>query len=241
MTKQTIVGRVGQLARADIGALLDQAEDEHKMADQLIRDYADTVREGEQAVADAVGGLRLMEQDHAEDVAAAVQWGGKAAQASTRADELRSAGRTVEADRFDTLARVALGRQLHSEREAAAGRSPITAQSETVDRLRAGLDRCKERLERLRAHRDELVVRSRTAPAPARGTVLDTVREIDVLDPTSDLGRFEEKVRREEVRSQGRQDLPASALDGQFESLEVLEDDPEVSTRLARLKSPANR
>jgi phage shock protein A len=239
MTKQTIVGRVGQLARVDVRALLDQAEDRHKMTDQLIRDYADTVREAEQAVADTVGNLRLMEQDHAEDVAAAVQWAGKAALASSRADELRVAGRTVEADRFDGLAKIALGRQLHSEREARATRPAIAAQSATLDRLRTGLERVRERLEFLRTQRDELVARTRTAPA-VRSTVLDAIREIDVLDPTGDLGRFEEKARREESRVQGRQDLPPSALDGRFESLEVLEDDPEVTTRLANLKSAAS-
>jgi phage shock protein A len=238
MTKQTIVGRVGQLARVDVKALLDQAEDQHKMTDQLIRDYADTVREAEQAVADTVGTLRLMEQDHAEDVAAAVQWAGKAAQASGRAEELRAAGRPVEADRFDALAKAALGRQLHSEREAKAARPAIAAQSETVDRLRAALYQAKDRLERLRAHRDDLVARSRTEP-PVRNTVLDSIREIDVLDPTGDLGRYEEKMRREEARVQGRQDLPPSVLDGQYESLEVPADDREVASRLSNLKDAA--
>lgn len=39
MSKQTVLGRVTQLAKANINALLDQAEDPQKMLDQLIRDY----------------------------------------------------------------------------------------------------------------------------------------------------------------------------------------------------------
>lgn len=34
MTKQTILGRVTQLAKANINALIDQAEDPQKMLDQ---------------------------------------------------------------------------------------------------------------------------------------------------------------------------------------------------------------
>ena len=39
MTKQSIFGRVAQLARANVNALLDQAEDPEKMLDQMVRDY----------------------------------------------------------------------------------------------------------------------------------------------------------------------------------------------------------
>jgi phage shock protein A len=67
--------------------------------------------------------------------------------------------------------------------------------------------------------------------------MLDTVRSVDVLDPTSDLTRFEEKVRREEARAQGSKELAPSALDGRFESLESLADAGEVEARLTRLKA----
>ncbi len=239
MTKQTILGRVTQLAKANVNALLDQAEDPQKMIDQLIRDYTSNIAEAETAVADTIGNLRLMEQDHAEDVAAAAEWGGKAAAASRRADEMRAAGSTAEADRFDNLAKVALGRQLRSEKEASAAEPTIAAQNEVVAGLRSGLDAMKTRLDQLRAKRDELVARSRSAQA--RNRMADAVRSVDVLDPTSDLGRFEDKVRREEARAQGRQELAASSLDAQFESLDALSDAAEVDARLARLKSGSTR
>jgi len=234
MTKQTILGRVAQLAKANINALLDQAEDPQKMIDQLIREYTSNIREAEDAVGGTIGNLRLMEQDHAEDIAAAAEWGGKAVAASRKADELRAAGGVVEADRFDGLAKVALGRQLQSEQEAAGAEPVIAAQTEVVDKLRTGLDQMKERLRQLQGKRDELVARSRTAHA--QNTMVDAVRSVNVLDPTSELGRFEDKVRREEARAQGREELAASSLDAQFESLDTLADSAEVAARLARLK-----
>ncbi|MFH8577667.1 PspA/IM30 family protein [Streptomyces zaomyceticus] len=234
MSKQTILGRVTQLAKANINALLDQAEDPQKMLDQLIRDYANNIAEAEEAVATTIGNLRLMEQDHQEDVEAAKEWGGKALAASRKADELRGGGQTDEADRFDNLAKVALGRQLRSEKEARTAEPTIAAQSEVVSKLRTGLDQMKAKLGELRAKRDELVARAKSAEA--QNTMMDAVKSIDVLDPTSDLNRFEEKVRREEARAMGKQELAASSLDAQFEELDGLGDSAEVEARLAALK-----
>ncbi|MGW1353815.1 PspA/IM30 family protein [Streptomyces sp. NPDC002409] len=235
MTKQTVLGRVTQLARANINALLDQAEDPQKMLDQLIRDYTANIAEAEQAVATTIGNLRLMEQDHREDVDAAHGWGGKALAASRKADELRAAGSGAEADRFDNLAKVALGRQLRSEKEAETAEPVIAAQTEVVDRLRSGLDRMRDKLTELRDKRDELVARAKTAEAQNRMT--DAVKGVDVLDPAGELGRFEDKVRREEARALGGQELAASSLDAQFEQLDALGDSAEIEARLAALKA----
>ncbi|WP_031011385.1 PspA/IM30 family protein [Streptomyces sp. NRRL F-5727] len=235
MSKQTVLGRVTQLAKANVNALLDQAEDPQKMLDQLIRDYSGNIAEAEEAVAATIGNLRLMEQDHAEDVAAAAEWGGKALAASRKADELRTGGQAAEADRFDNLARVALGRQLQSEKEARTAEPTIAAQTEVVSRLTSGLDRMKAKLVELRARRDELVARARSAQA--QNTMMDAVKSVDVLDPTSELSRFEDKVRREEARALGKQELAASSLDAQFEQLDAAGDEAEIAARLAALKA----
>ncbi|MEV6263328.1 PspA/IM30 family protein [Streptomyces sp. NPDC051784] len=235
MTKQTILGRVTQLARANINALLDQAEDPQKMLDQLIRDYTDNIAEAEQAVATTIGNLRLLEQDHREDVDAAREWGQKALAASRKADELRAGGAGAEADTFDNLAKVALGRQLRSEQEARTAEPTIASQTVVVDKLKAGLAQMKDKLTQLKSKRDELVARA--ASAQAQNRMMDAVKSIDVMDPTSELGRFEDKVRREEARAVGKQELAASSLDAQFEQLDSLGDSAEVEARLAALKS----
>ncbi|MFI2208663.1 PspA/IM30 family protein [Streptomyces sp. NPDC020141] len=235
MSKQTILGRVAQLAKANINSLLDQAEDPEKMLDQLIRDYTDNIAEAEQAVAGTIGNLRLLEQDHQEDVAAAREWGAKALAASRKADELRAAGQSAEADTFDNLAKVALQRQLQSEGEARTAEPVIASQTEIVAQLKTGLDQMKAKLGQLRSKRDELVARSRTARA--QNQMMDAVKNVDVLDPTSELNRFEDKVRREEARALGKQELAASSLDAQFERLDSLGDTAEVEARLAALKT----
>lgn len=233
--KQSILGRVARLTRANINALLDQAEDPQKMLDQMIRDYTDSIREAEAAVSQTIGNLRLMERDHDEDVKAAQDWERKAVAASQRADQARSEGQAGEADRFDNLARVAIERQIQSSEEATSVEPSIQSQNQVVGQLKTGLDTMRGKLTELKSKRDQLVARSRAADAQNR--MSDAVGAIDILDPTSELSRFEDKVRREEARVIGRQEIAANSLDSQFESLEVDARRLDVDSRLAALKN----
>ncbi len=235
MAKQSILGRISQLLKANINSLLDQAEDPQLMLDQLVRDYTNSIAEAESAVAQTIGNLRLMEQDHAEDVAAAADWGRKALAASQKADALRAGGNTADADRFDNLAKVALGKQVASENEAKAVEPTIAAQTSVVAQLKNGLEGMRGRLNELTAKRNELVARAKTAQAQQQ--VFEAVRSIDIMDPTSEIGRFEEKIRREEALVLGQQEIAASSLDAQFNSLEELDKQAEVDVRLAALKA----
>lgn len=235
MSKQSIFGRISTLVRANINAMLDSAEDPEKMLDQLVRDYTNNIADAESAIAETIGNLRLLERDHQEDVQAAAEWGQKALAASRKGDELRAAGNTADADKFDNLAKIALQRQISSENEAKAAAPTIASQTEVVDKLKSGLNGMKQKLEELKAKRSELVARAKTAEAQVK--VSDAVKSINVLDPTSDLGRFEDKVRRQEALASGKQELAASSLDSQFNALEDMGELTEVEARLAALKA----
>ena len=235
MAKQSIFGRISTLVKANINALIDQAEDPQKMLDQLVRDFTNNIADAESAIAETIGNLRLLERDHQEDVQAAAEWGNKALAASRKADELRGVGNTADADKFDNLAKVALQRQISEENEARTIAPTIATQTEVVEKLKDGLNGMKVKLDQLRAKRSELLARAKTAEAQNR--VHDAVKSIDVLDPTSELGRFEDKVRRQEALAAGKQELAASSLDAQFESLEDVGQLTEVEARLAALKT----
>ena len=79
---QSILGRIGQLLRANVNAILDEAEDPEKMLDQLVRDYTTNITEAEAAVAQTIGNLRLLEDDQREARTAVDDWGTKALAAS---------------------------------------------------------------------------------------------------------------------------------------------------------------
>lgn len=235
MAKQSIFGRISTLVKANINALLDSAEDPQKMLDQLVRDYTNNIADAEAAIAETIGNLRLLERDHEEDVKSAAEWGNKAIAASRKADQLRSAGSVADADKFDNLAKIALQRQIAEEKEAAAIAPAIAAQTEVVDKLKDGLNGMKQKLEELRSKRSELLARAKVAEAQNR--VHDAVKSIDVLDPTSELGRFEDKVRRQEALAAGKAEIAASSLDAQFNQLEDMGELTEVEARLALLKA----
>lgn len=237
MAKQSIFGRISTLVRANVNSLLDSAEDPQKMLDQLVRDYSNNIAEAESAIAETIGSLRLLERDHEEDVQAAAQWGDKALAASRRADQFRAVGNAADADKFDNLAKIALQRQITSENEAKAAEPQLVSQNETVEKLKAGLNGMKQKLVELKAKQSELVARQKAAEAQTR--VADAVKSIDVMDPTSELGRFEDKIRRQEALAAGKQELAASSLDAQFDQLDDLGELTEVEARLAALKAGA--
>lgn len=234
MAQTTILGRIGQLVRANINAMLDSAEDPERMLDQLVRDFTNNIAEAEEAVAQTVGNLRLLEDDEREAEAAAVDWGQKAQAAARRADEIRKEGGT-DADRFDELARIAIRRQISFEEQVKTFRSQIDQQTQLTDQLKDGLNKLRVKREELVQKRDELV--SRAKMASAQRQVQEAVREVSVMDPTSELNRFEERIRREEAMARGMQEVAASSLEEEFASLDDAATDAEVESRLESLRA----
>ena len=234
MAQTTILGRIGQLVRANINAILDSSEDPEKMLDQLIRDFRNNMAEAEEAVAQTIGNLRLLEDDAKEARAALADWGAKASAASRKADELRTAGSTAEADRFDDLAKLALRRQISFEAQVKTFDTQIAQQSDLVAQLKDGLNKLRVKREELVQKRDELVSRAKMAQAQTQ--VQQTLRDVSVMDPTSELNRFEEKIRRQEGMARGMQEVASSSIDEQFKQLEGEDGELEVKARLEALK-----
>jgi phage shock protein A len=235
MAQSSILGRMGQLVRANINALLDSAEDPEKMLDQMVRDYTDSIREAEEAVAQTIGNLRLQEDDAKEAGEAATEWGSKAAAASKRADELRAAGNTADADRFDNLAKIALKRQIGFEEQVKTFGPQIEQQTALVSQLKDGLNVMRSKREELVQKKDQLIARAKMAQAQMQ--VQQSIKSVNIMDPTSEVARFEERIRHEEAQARGMQEVAASSLDAQFASLDDAADDADVDARLAALKS----
>ena len=229
-----ILGRITNLVRANVNSLIDGAEDPDKMLDQLVRDYTNNIAEAEQAVAQTIGNLRLTEDDARKAQDGVAEWGGKALAASRKADELRVAGNTAEADKFDDLAKVALKRQIGFEDQVKGLATQIAAQTTLTNGLKDGLNGMRAKREELVQKRNELVARAKMAEAQAR--VQESLKSINATDPTSEVSRFEEKIRHDEAQVRGMQEVAGSSLEAQFESLEDVSADADVEARLAALK-----
>ena len=234
--KQTVLGRISQLAKANINSLLDRAEDPEKMLNQLIRDYTNNIVEAENAIAQTIGNVRLAQADLEADRAAVTEWGAKAAAAAATAQRKAGEGNQADADRFTQLARVALGKQLEFEREVSSSAPLVASQADTAEKLKAGLAGMKDKLSQLQSKRDELVARAKAAQAQRQ--VQETIGSINVMDPTSDLSRWEDAVRREEAQAAGHAEIAASSFENQFDALEAEGDLTEIELRLEALKNP---
>jgi phage shock protein A len=186
MAKQSISGRVAQLARADLSGLLARSDDPGLLADQLVADYTINIAEAESAIAQAAATRRLLEHDLAEDAASAHAWGARAAQTAARAEQSRAAGNDGTADRLDELVGLALVEQGWAENQLVAARSMIEALAGSSERLEAGLESMRATLELLTTQRDQLV--RAAGPRAAAG---DAGRPIDVFDPADALEEFD--------------------------------------------------
>ncbi len=231
-----ILGRVGNILRANVNDLLDKAEDPNKMIDQLVRDYTKNIQEAESAVAQTVGNLRLTEDDLSRAQNEVSEWGSKATAAAQRASQASSQGNSADAGRFDDLAKTALRQQIAAESRVKSLQEQVAQQTDLTNKLKDGLNGMRAKLDELHMKRDELAARAKMAEAQRQ--VQESVRSISSIDPTSELGRYEEKIRREEAMARGMAEVSASSLESQFDALDDASADAEVEARLAALKNP---
>ena len=146
---------------------------------------------------------------------------------------MRAAGDGAGANKWDSLAKIALTKQINAENEAKAAEPMITSQRQVVEQLKTGLQQMEVKLGELKSRRDQLVARKKSAEAQVR--VQGAIRSINVLDPTSELARYEDQVRRVEAQAAGQTELAGSSLKAQFTELEA--SSAQTEARLAALKA----
>ena len=189
--KQTVHGRMVQLSMANLDAILDAASDPEQCISELVEAYAHIIDVGEQLVVTKIGKLRLAEADHAEDVAAAIEWEHEVKTTRMLAHEAAAESETLNAHQLTAPATHATGKQASFQAWARQSASHIAAQSERVKELKTTLAVLKERLGNLKERATEISAVSHATSSdnsPARAT------SINVFDPTAELSRFRERV-----------------------------------------------
>ena len=237
MAQTSILGRIGQLVRANVNSILDGAEDPEKMLDQLIRDFTNNIAEAEEAVAQTVGNLRLLEDDarEAREASARVAGQGHAPpptaprRCAARATPPRPTASTAWPSSPSAARSASTSRSRPSTR-----RSPSRPSSPTSSRTASTSCASSARSWSRSATSWSAAPRW---PRP-RSQVQETLKERlrhgpDVASSTASRRR-----------SAARRPWPAawrrsatSSLEDQFAELESGEDDLEVEARLAELKA----
>jgi phage shock protein A len=213
-----ILDRISTILRANINALLDQAEDPEKTLDQVIRDMADAIAQARGQVAEMIAQQKLLEADMERNLNLAREWGAKAELAIARS--------------ADELAREALRRKIDYERNAHAYQTQLQAQQEVVAKLKHDLEQLELKYESAIRNREALIARHRRALAQQK--VAQTAAQLTAIDPTSELARMEERIRLEEARAAALSEVGGRpSLEEQFAALES---DQELERQLEDLR-----
>ncbi|HEX2032602.1 MAG TPA: PspA/IM30 family protein [Chloroflexota bacterium] len=218
-----ILDRMSTILRANINALLDQAEDPEKTLDQLIRDMADAIGQARGQVAEMIAQEKLLDADLERNLNLSREWGKKAELAMSRG--------------ADDLAKEALRRKIDYDRNAHAYTGQLQAQQEVVTKLKHDLEQLEQKYESAIRNRESLIARHRRAVAQQK--VARTAAQLSTLDPTSELSRMEERIRLEEARAAAISEVhQRPSLEDQFAALES---DSDLERQMADLRSKVGR
>jgi phage shock protein A len=214
-----ILDRLSTILRANINAMLDQAEDPEKTLDQLIRDMRDAIGQARGQVAEMIAQEKLLEADMERNMNLAREWGGKAELAVSR--------------NADSLAREALRRKIDYEKNGQAYAHQLQSQQEVVTKLKHDLEELEQKYEGAVRNREVLIARHKRAVAQQK--VAQTAAQLTTMDPTSELGRMEERIRMEEARAAALTEVQRRPnLEDQFAALEG---DSELERQMADLRA----
>lgn len=213
-----IFDRVSRLLRANVNDALDNAEDPEKMLDQLIRDMTEELRGARGQVAVMIAQEKELAADKAESDRNAAEW-------QRRAELAVGQGK-------DDLAREALRRKRDADENARVYGDQLTAQQQTVTRLKNQLQDLENKLDQMQSKRDALIARSRRAKAQQQ--VSETIGNLPNGNAASEFERFERRIRTTEAQAAASAEVAELSNDDEFAKLDQ---DFGVEDELAALKS----
>jgi phage shock protein A len=212
-----ILNRISTITRANINAILDQAEDPEKMLNQLIRDMRSSIDEARNEVAKMIADEKGLEANYQHSQQLADDWQKKAELAVKKGS--------------DDLAREALQRRIDYANNAKVYQSQWESQHQAVEKAKSDLHALEEKYESAVRNREMLIARSRRAHAMQQ--VAKVNQQLNAFDPSSELNRMEERIRLQEAQAQAAGELSHDTTEDRFAKLS---EDSAVEDELALLK-----
>jgi len=220
-----IFSRLNRVIKANLNALIDEAEDPDKLIGQTVADMKSALGRARKELIEAMGSARRLDKKEKELEAEAQDWERKAVLALEQDDE--------------NLAREALRRKARALKEARSVHARAAEQATAADAMKTQLERIEEKLDDLKARQKTLAAQVRQArtqapvpggPAGERlggGAFSDLERMADQIDQLD-----------AEVEANELLDDPKRAeLDARFRALESEQGDERIDDELASLKA----
>jgi phage shock protein A len=200
----SIFGRMKDLLSANINAMLDNAGDPEKMANEYLRQLQSQLYDVKTNVASAMADETKLRQKltrHQEEVES---WTNKAAAALRSGDE--------------ELARQALQRKVQEQKLAEQYEQQHAMQAEQVARLQEGLTQLETRIAETQAKRELIIAKqNRVETQESLQSTMRSVSNVSALDKLDQLeGRVDDRLAQADAMAQ----LEGDSLDNRFRKLE---------------------
>lgn len=213
----SILGRIKDLVSANINAMLDQAEDPEKMANEYLRQLTNELYEVRTGVAAAMADETKLEQRRISSTAEVTQWQTKAEAALRAGDE--------------ELAKAALARKVQAQKLAEQYQTQETAQEEQVNAMQDALVQLETRIAEVKAKKELIIAKKNRAQT--QEALQRTAQRMGSITAMDKLDQLEERVDDDLARAEAMQKLEQGSLEARFQDLEK---QSEVDSELAELK-----
>ena len=220
-----LIDRILRVIRANLNALVGQAEDPEKILEQTVIDMQEDLVQLRQAVAQAIATQKRTERQAHQAESTAQEWHRRASLALQQGNE--------------TLAREALTRRKSYQDTATAMLAQIEQQSTVVARLKKDMQTLESKIAEARTKKDMYIARARSAQATQR--LNEMLSGVNTSSSLNAFERMEEKVLQLEAKTEAIAELGTYDLQKQFSALEASNDiDAELAAMKAQLGGTSN-
>lgn len=221
-----VIERLQRLTRARIEAFLTTVEDPELLYPQLLREMEDKVREATQVEAKAAAALKLLQKEVAE--------------LREKIQRMQRGAELAMSKNDEATARDALSAQINLEGDVGRKESAIPRLEQALENARDARKDIQTKLDEMRAKKDEILTRARTARnqkaieksvhgrSSSASSILDTVSQME--------GKIEETETELEIQREVSRQSGGPGLEKRLKDLET---GASIDDRLAALKLKA--
>ena len=215
-----LIDRILRVIRANLNALVGQAEDPEKILEQTVMDMQEDLVQLRQAVAQAIATQKRTER--------------QAHQAQSNGEEWYRRAQLALQQGSDALAREALTKRKSYQETATALTDQIAQQNTVVVRLKKDMQTLESKIAEAKTKKDMYIARARAAGATAR--LNEMLGGVNTSSSLNAFEQMEEKVLQLEAQSEAIASLGTDDLQKQFAALEASNDN-DIDAELAAMKA----
>lgn len=213
----SIFTRIRDILSANVNAMLDNAEDPEKMANEYLRQLNNEEYEVKTSVAAAMADATKLNRMEAQYMAETESWDRKAEAALRAGDE--------------ELAKAALARKVQANKLYHQYQEQSNAQEAQVEQLQQALVQLQTRIAEVQAKRDLIVAKKNRAQT--QEAIQRTVRGVSQITALDKLDQLEDRVDQRLDKAEAMAKLEGDTLENKFRDLER---DADVNSELEELK-----